>query len=290
MEEYKHPKTPDTRKAWDKLYARLTEENLVPEQRVNSKNGMYYVLRIAAVVFVLAGISAIIYLNVNRKTAPEMVQVSTGNDGSALIKTLADGSVIYIAQNSSFTFPAEFDQGSRNVELTGEAFFDIAPNPVQPFIIRTEEAEIEVIGTAFNVKTKDGSGFTLSVDRGKVKVTLNDYPSHSEIVQAGEEITAVSNSLVKSMHNTAETTTWYKQRMQFKDETLQNIINVLNRNFSTNFVTGDEEVGQRRLTVTFHDETPETMAELLCVTLNLKSQTINGSVVLSDNKKATKQQ
>ena len=78
--------------------------------------------------------------------------------------------------------------------------------------------------------------------------------------------------------------------MHFKDETLQNIINVLNRNFNTTFVLADNETGKRKLTVTFNNETAETMTELICVTLNLKSQTINGSVVLSENKEDAKQE
>lgn len=95
--------------------------------------------------------------------------------------------------------------------------------------------------------------------------------------------------MVKSKYNTDIATAWYRQHMQFKDEPLQNIINVLNRNFNTTFAVAEKETGNRRLTVTFHNETAETMTELLCVTLNLKSQTINGAVVLSENKEGERQ-
>ena len=105
----------------------------------------------------------------NRKPALEMVQLNTGNEANTLIKTLADGSVIYIAQNSLFSFPEEFESGSRNVELKGEAFFDITPNPDKPFIIETDEALIEVLGTAFNVKTQNGKGFRAFCRPGKSK-------------------------------------------------------------------------------------------------------------------------
>jgi ferric-dicitrate binding protein FerR (iron transport regulator) len=81
---------------------------------------------------------------------------------------------------------------------------------------------------------------------------------------------------------------WYKQRMHFKDESLQNIINVLNSNFNTTFVVAEKETGNRKLTVTFENETPGTMTELMCVTLNLKSKIINGSVVLYENKEDAK--
>jgi ferric-dicitrate binding protein FerR (iron transport regulator) len=290
MEGYKGIKSPDTRKAWEKLHNRLQNEELIPAQRVARGNRLVYMLvRIAAVAVILLGIGAVVYLNINRKPTVELVQLNTGNEAGTLIKILDDGSVIYIAQNSSFSFPKEFESGSRIVELKGEAFFDITPNPDQPFIVETDEALIQVLGTAFNVKTQNGDGFELFVDRGKVKVTLKKESSPSEMVMAGEKISSMKNSLVKSRHVENEATSWYKQRMHFKDETLGNIINVLNRNFNTTFVLADDKIGKRMMTVTFTNETAETMTELICVTLNLKSKTINGSVVLSENKEGAKQ-
>jgi len=290
MKEYTEPKIPDTGKAWSKLHARLDAEKLIPSGIATAKNRLVpKLLRAAAVVLVLLGVSAVIYTSLNRKPKFEMVQLTTGNDANTLIKTLNDGSVIYIAQNSLFSFPEQFENKSRNVSLKGEAFFDIASNPDKPFIIETDEALIEVLGTAFNVKTQNGKGFELSVDRGKVKVTLKKDPSHTELVSAGEKITAVKNNLVKTKHVINQANAWYKQRMHFKDESLQNIISVLNRNFNTTFVVAGNEIGNRKLTVTFNKETEGTMTELICVTLNLKSQNINGSVVLSENTESASQ-
>jgi transmembrane sensor len=290
MEGYNDAKSHRTRSAWDKLYDRLQDEKLIPAPRVAVKNRFVHnLLKIAAVVLILLGTGVVVYMNMSRKPAMEMVQLNTGNEANTLIKTLSDGSVIYIAQNSLFSFPEEFETRSRNVELKGEAFFDIAPNPGRPFIIETDETLIQVLGTAFNVKTQNGDGFELFVDRGKVKVTLKKDPSHSEMVIAGEKISTIKNNLVKSKHIASEASSWYKQRMHFKDETLQNIINVLNRNFNTTFVLAGDEIGKRRLTVTFQNETAGTITELICVTLNLKSQTINGSVILSENNEGAKQ-
>lgn len=287
LEGFKETSIPDTRIAWDKLHTRLENEKLIPASVLKTRL-IPNLVKIAAVVLILLGISAVIFLNVQRKPAQEMVQINTGNEDNTLIKTLTDGSVIYIAQNSLFSFPAIFENDSRYVELKGEAFFDITPNPDKPFIIETDEALIQVLGTAFNVKTQNGAAFELVVDRGKVKVTLKNDPSHSEFVVAGEKITTVKNSLVKSKNVTSQANTWYKNRMHFKDETLQNIISVLNRNFNTTFVIAEKETANRKLTVTFHNETVGTMTELICVTLNLKSQNIDGSVVLSENKENAK--
>ncbi len=285
LKEMKDPKVPDAGKAWNKLHARLDNEKLIPLQsNTISNNRMPKLLRAAAVIIILAGVGSVIYNALNHKPAVEMVQLNTGNEANTLIKTLNDGSVIYIAQNSLFSFPKEFENKSRNVELKGEAFFDIAPNPDKPFIIETDEAIIEVLGTAFNVKTQDGKGFELYVDRGKVKVSLKKDPAHTELVTAGEKVSTFKNNLVKTKHAYSKANAWYTQHMHFKDESLQNIITVLNRNFNTTFVVAEKETGNRKLTVTFGRETAGTMAELICTTLNLKSQNINGSVVLSENK------
>ena len=290
IESQHEPLAPDTRKAWQKLHNRLHEENLIPIQVAATKRRpMRVFLRIAAVLVILLGVATVIYVNVNSKPLVDMVSVNTGDESNTLIKTLNDGSVIYIAQNSLFTFPKEFEAESRNVSLKGEAFFDIMSNPDKPFMIETDEAFIQVLGTAFNVKTQNGTDFELFVDRGKVKVTFKSNPSHSEFVIAGEKITTVNNNLVKSKNTGNTLTSWYKQRMRFKDESLSNIINVLNRNFNTKFVVAENETGNRKLTVTFQNETVATMTELLCVTLNLKSQNKDGSVVLSENKEGTRQ-
>ena len=280
---------PDTLKAWDKLYRRLLDEQLIPARPVAVKKRIARnFVRIAAALLILAGIGAVIYMNRSHKPAEEMVRLNTGNDPNTLIKTLADGSVIYLARNSIFSFPAEFGSGSRHVELKGEAFFDVAANPGKPFIIETERAFIEVLGTAFNVSTQNDHDFALFVDRGKVKVTLKSDPSHSELVMAGEKISAFRNSLVKSKHISGEASSWYRQRMHFKDETLRNIIDILNRNFNTTFVLADHETGDHKLTVTFCNDDAETMTGLICATLNLKSQTIDGAVVFSENKEGAK--
>jgi transmembrane sensor len=290
MKGYAEPKNIDTGKAWEKLHARLGEDKLIPNADLLGKKNIAPVyLRIAALIVVLIGISAVIYNSLDRKLGAEMVQLNTGHERNTLVKTLNDGSIIYLAQNSLFSFPKEFEQKSRNVALKGEAFFDIAPNPSKPFIIETEQAFIEVLGTAFNVKTQASYGFELCVDRGRVKVTLKSDPTHSQLVVAGEKVNTYQNNLVKSRNTLNPATAWYRQRMQFKDESLQNVISVLNRNFNTTIMVPEKETSKRKFTVTFTNESAETKIELICAILNLKRQTINGSVVLSDSKETTPQ-
>jgi ferric-dicitrate binding protein FerR (iron transport regulator) len=289
LANFQDKKTPDARKAWDKMHSRLADEKQIPDQTaVAQKRIVYYFMRAAAVVLLLLATGALIYFGISRKQNIGIVNLKTGIEPNTLVKTLTDGSIIYIAQNSSFSFPKQFKKDTRNVELSGAAFFDIAHDPAKPFIIETDEVFIQVFGTAFNVKTKNGSNFELIVDRGKVKVTMKNDPDKYKFVEAGEKIISTNNNLFKSKTTVSDNLSWYTKRMHFKDESLKNIINVLNRNFNAIFVLADMEAGNRRLTVTFNNESADTIAELICLTLNLKSEIKNGSIVLSEIKDVPK--
>ena len=97
--------------------------------------------------------------------------------------SLSDGSKIYLNAGSKLSFSKDYDSESRKVSLYGEAYFDVKKG-INPFIISTEYAEITVIGTKFNVRSRD-DGFEVGVNEGVVKVK-NDLRS-MEISQ-GEQI------------------------------------------------------------------------------------------------------
>ena len=84
-----------------------------------------------------------------------------------MVTTLEDGSVVYLAGNTSLKFPEHFSSDRREVSLQGNALFDVAGNHKRPFIIETEDTRIEVLGTAFNVKSNDSSPSNCLYSEGK---------------------------------------------------------------------------------------------------------------------------
>ena len=97
--------------------------------------------------------------------------------------SLSDGSKIYLNAGSELSYSKDYDSESRKVSLNGEAYFDVKKG-INPFIISTEYAEITVLGTKFNVRSRD-DGFEVGVNEGAVKVH-NDLQS-MELSQ-GEQI------------------------------------------------------------------------------------------------------
>jgi len=283
MEQYKNTKTINTDSAWQRLHSRFEQEQLIPNQEESPSVSLHKPVMQWAAIFVgiVALGSLFFYLNSSKPSQP-LLTLNTTNENVALIKTLKDGSVVYIANNSSFSFPEMFADKERKVELTGEAFFDIARNPDKPFVIETKNATVEVLGTAFNVKANKSNGFELIVERGKVRVTPKSSSQESFIVIAGEKLSCINNYFHKEENTDNSYKAWRTNRMRFKDEPLGNIIKVLNEKYNSNIALEGNELASRKLTVTFENSSLDTMLEVISITLNVKHETVSGKIILHE--------
>ncbi|PUZ20699.1 FecR family protein [Chitinophaga costaii] len=98
---------------------------------------------------------------------------------------LPDGSAVWLNAASSLRYPSSFIGNDRVVELTGEAYFEVAPDAKRPFRVRSKDQEVLVLGTHFNINTyADEPAATTTLISGKVKV---DGTGFSGILQPGEQ-------------------------------------------------------------------------------------------------------
>ena len=100
--------------------------------------------------------------NVAAKIQYNTLTVPKGSKPVQLV--LADGSEVWLDVASSITYPTAFAEKERKVEITGEAYFEVAHNVAKPFIVQKGDVEIKVLGTHFNVNAYD--------DENSLKVTL----------------------------------------------------------------------------------------------------------------------
>ena len=236
----------------------------------------------AAAVALLCLLVSVVYLNrTEREADRNLLTRQNSETTTTLVTTLEDGSVVYLAGNTSLQYPQHFSSDRREVSLQGNALFDVAGNRARPFVIETEDTRIEVLGTAFNVKSSGSSPFELSVQRGEVKVTLKK--SGQDIhVKAGETVTLLSRKLQLSTTPDPGQFARYTERIRFKDEMLGNILRVINSQNPGIRLETTPELQNRTLTVTFSNDTPEDMAELICLALNLKKTEKNNTITLSE--------
>jgi len=276
---YQSKKEVDVEKGWQALYGRLDSEQLIPSNNVAEHRLAPVWVKWAATIVVLFTIASISFYAFYKNTT-NLLSLQTGNESNTLIQTLTDGSVVYLANNTTLSYPEQFASDERKVNLKGEAFFDITPNPKKPFRIETEKVIIEVLGTAFNVKSENGNLFELAVERGKVRVTLKDDPTQTQIVLPGEKISTSEHQLVKAKNENANYFSWRTQRMQFKDESLSNIVKVINKNYHTNIQLSTQDLGNEKLTVTFYNNSLKYITQLLCLSFNLEQEVKADSTII----------
>lgn len=272
--------TVHTDQAWNELYSRLEQDNLIPARGQKRLMRPVFAGMVAAIaVLCLCGALGIWLLN-DWGTDERLLSLKNGPEDNTLVTTLEDGSIIYLAQDATLSYPEHFEADKRLVKLDGNALFDVSGNKQRPFLIETKYTTIEVVGTAFNVKNNGKNDFELSVQRGLVKVTRLDN-GESSFVKAGETVILNKNLFLKSPTSDMDQFARYTERIQFKDETLANIVRVINRMSSQPVQLSSSELENRRLTVSFYDNSPAAMTELICLALGLTSEQKEDTLVIS---------
>jgi ferric-dicitrate binding protein FerR (iron transport regulator) len=261
-----------TDRAWSRLHSRLEHEGLLNEEQ---KGGHRQPLRIIAWTMSLAAVLVLGFFVVRGFiSTPEkdIIVVNTSSDdmGSAFLATvLNDGSIVYIADSATFSYPVQFDDNKREVTLTGEAFFDIKENNEKPFYIETDSAYIEVTGTMFGVQSFTSGNFKVSVSNGEVRVRLKNN-QQSIVVEAGESIILDANSLRKVHDERALQFEPYHGKIYFKDMRLSDIVTIINKQNEEKSLMLAPGLDDYMLTATFAKDEPAVIADLICRTLNLQ--------------------
>ena len=140
---------------------------------------------------------------------------------------LPDGSKVWLNSASTLRFPAFFSGDTREVELNGEAFFDIAKNPEKPFKVITKDQVVEVLGTQFNINSySDEESFKTTLIEGSVKII---YKDRVVLLSPGQQFQPNLKSSKVVEADTEEVTAWKDGYFLFKDEDIQSIMRKVSR-------------------------------------------------------------
>jgi len=274
-----------TDEAWERLYARLDKDRLLVEVGQGRLVRRKLLLKWGTLAAVIAGfvyLASFLWFAPGGEVENLNLVTQENREASMLVTTLEDGSVVYLAQESTLQYPEHFATDKREVNLQGEAFFDVAKNHEQTFLIETGKVRIEVLGTAFNVRSHEDDSFRLSVQRGRVKVSLKQG-GQSVLVNAGETVTLQARQLQLSETGDSDEFRQYTKNIRFKDECLEDILRVVNAEAPTLQIQAASSVlNKRKLTIEFENNSPETVAELICWALSLKCSREGDKLILSE--------
>lgn len=257
-------------KAWNKVSTRMNEDDLdtfnapVPFSFVRST-----FMRVAAVALIALclGITAI-YLN-NTGAFSKKIVFATGTDQKNLQVALPDGSKIILNRNSEFSYRSNFGKHSRDVKLTGEAFFEISPDASRPFIIDAGNAKVRVVGTSFNVITNnDESAVEVFVKTGKVMLTDNSG-SQSMLLDPGFVGKMNSKNSVKTINEDPNYMSWNTGLLVYDGQKLDVVFKDLKRVYNMDIVADDAGILDNTWTSPIDNQPQDTIIRLICVSFNL---------------------
>ena len=182
----KNQKTVDVDAAWRKLnISHNYDTKSVENQTVNpivKLNWLNNFLKIAAVLVVLFGLW---FVAAKQFVVPknDVLSFKTGNVVAE--KTLSDGTKISLNKNSFITYPKTFEGNTREINLEGEAFFEVHHDAAHPFIIHTQGTNVQVLGTSFNIRAYNAQ-VQVVVRTGRVRFSKNNAEVILEKGQKGE--------------------------------------------------------------------------------------------------------
>jgi transmembrane sensor len=267
-------------RAWDKLYARLDANGLVPETKIIRRSFVRTIyFRIAAVIILLMGIgSVLLYLGDKGLLSRKTIVATTDNQKNLQV-IMPDGSNVFLNRNTRLSYRENFNRFGRSVNLSGEAFFEIVPDEKNPFIVYAGKANIKVIGTSFNVITSNSdSEVEVFVKTGKVMVS--DTKGTSTLtLDPGYIGTMNSESSEITLNDDPNYLAWNTGRLVYDGQTLDKVFSDLKRVYNMEIITDDPLILENKWTTNGPvDNAPqETVIRIICASFNL-SYTKDGNI------------
>jgi ferric-dicitrate binding protein FerR (iron transport regulator) len=213
--------------------------------------------------------------------------------------TLPDGSTVWLNAGSKLSYNSNsFGSPAREVELSGEAFFDVvtltrsALNGATkiPFIIHTPQIDVRVLGTAFNVKSYPGDRQTeTSLVRGKVEVIIHNRSNEKIILRPNEKLVVVNDEAAQPAANTPANaknqpivslsklsytgadsivaeTAWVQNKLVFDNESFLEVAAKMERWYNVQFEFINKQQQQLRFTGVFENETLQQALDYMAIT------------------------
>lgn len=266
----------------DRLYKSI-QDKVRPERKkvmIHKPDWVGHTFKVAAAILVILT-STFFFLTTYENRSEQVVEkepihFQTANEENREI-TLSDGSVIRLNKNSEIIISEDFMQGTREIELKGEAFFDVARNPDQPFIIHANQSTVQVLGTSFNVRSlPDQDNVQVAVVEGKVAFKNVNSTSENEALSVtlskgqygymniGKRTILVDDLAVENY------LAWKSGMFEFDDLTLQQVCTQLNRLYEIECSYSNKEIQNLSLTASFSNESVEKTLEVIALSLDIE--------------------
>lgn len=174
--------------------------------------------------------SGISYRDKEKTTVTTVMNTIRIPHGGEYKLSLSDSTRVWLNSETEIRFPVHFTGNVREVYVKGEAYFEVVRNPARPFIVKTDIARVEVLGTSFNVRQySDENAMVTTLVEGRVR--LAGRSNVQAVLRPGQQsvIGTDSKDIRVSEVDVTKYTAWKEGRFAFSGQTLGEIMNMLAR-------------------------------------------------------------
>lgn len=226
--------------------------------------------RAAAIMFIPLLSAYLLQIKNTDVVEARMMEIRT-NPGMTTAFVLPDGTNVSLNSGSVLRYPEFFSEDKREVELIGEAFFDVTKDPEKRFVVKTTGDErVEVLGTSFNMEAFPGDSIlSTTLFEGKVRFVSD---AGSVQMNPGEKLVYNHNSskvrLIKTNGN-AEVA-WKYGKIIFDNTPFNEVLRMLSKRFNVDFVVKNEKYRKDSFTGTFSTQRLEQVLDVFSISSNIK--------------------
>lgn len=206
---------------------------------------------------------------VNTNSVTGMLEVAT-NMGERSTITLPDGTLVTLNAKTTLQYDCSLSEGVRKAIVNGEAFFDVAKDTKHPFIVCANDVEIECLGTAFNVRNhEEESTVSVVLVDGKVRVQAGE----SELtMEPNNRIVFDKHTMALAKHHVESSNylCWLNNEVRYNNQTLEEIVGELARNYNMNIIITSDELRHERFTGYLGKSSLRNVLEVLSLTSGVK--------------------
>lgn len=208
-------------------------------------------------------------------------------NGQTFKLKLSDGTLVWLNAGSKLRFPSHFSkrEEERMVYLEGEAFFEVSENKNHPFIVNTQEVDIKVLGTKFNVSSYDtDENIATTLVEGAVSVYETRSPENEILLSPNFQANyhKFGNSFDKTKVNTDNYTAWMQGRLIIDNLKFSEILQRLERRYAVKFVNNAVGLENEIYKGEFTDEKIESVLKTISLSTPFRFEINQNIITISE--------
>jgi ferric-dicitrate binding protein FerR (iron transport regulator) len=263
-------------------------------------------MRYAAIIVALLGFSFLFYLSQRRSSTELIVYVKQKiiyNTRGVYAVSLPDGSKVWLHGATTLTYPEQFSDSIRMVDLQGEAYFAVQADEAHPFVVQTPTAKIRATGTEFNITAYPNDHATITtlvkgivnIQPNHLSASVNLKPGQQTVVSDYESKIYISDTIKTTVKkedtpvvvqniNTNLFTDWKEGVYRFKNEPFQNIALRLEKMYGVDIHIEQEDLKKETFSGMFTtDYSLKEVFEIIRISTPI-SYTIKDKIIYVSNK------